>query len=132
MEVVSAAIALVVPFLASAAGAAGNAAGRATDEGVRRLWRSMMRNAEREDDGGASSALRRLRENPTDPATQAAAVEALRSLAASDPQFLEGLRTMVTEADSAGHNIAMTTNLSGDAQIGKQINIGSAGDVTIE
>jgi hypothetical protein len=132
MEVVSAAIALAVPYLAGAAGAAGNAAGRAADEGVRRLWRSMMHNAEREDDGRASSALRRLRQNPTDPATQTAAIEALQSLAASDPQFLEGLRAMVREADSAGHNITMTTNLGGDARIGKQINIGSAGDVTIE
>jgi len=132
MEVVSAAIALVVPYLAGAAGAAGSAAGRAADEGVRRLWSSMMRNAEREVDGRASSALRRLRQNPADSATQAAAVDAVQSLAASDPQFLDSLRTMVREADSARHNITMTTNLSGDAQIGKQINIGSPGDVTIE
>ena len=132
MEVVSAAIALIVPYLAGAAGAAGGAAGRAADEGVRRLWRSMIQNAEREVDGRASSALRRLRQNPTDSATQAAAVDALRALAAGDPQFLDSLRAMVREAGPVGHDITMTTNLSGDARIGKQINIGSAGDVTIE
>lgn len=132
MEVVSAAIALIVPYLAGAAGAAGGAAGRAADEGVRRLWRSMIQNAEREVDGGASSALRRLRQNPTDSATQAAAVDAVRALAAGDPQFLDSLRAMVREAGPVGHDITMTTNLSGDARIGKQINIGSAGDVTIE
>lgn len=132
MEVVSAAIALIVPYLAGAAGAAGGAAGRAADEGVRRLWRSMIQNAEREVDGRASSALRRLRQNPTDSATQAAAVDAVRALAAGDPQFLDSLRAMVREAGPVGHDITMTTNLSGDARIGKQINIGSAGDVTIE
>jgi hypothetical protein len=132
VEVVSAAIALIVPYLAGAAGAAGGAAGRAADEGVRRLWRSMMQNAEREVDGRASSALRRLRQNPTDSATQAAAVDAVRALAAGDPQFLDSLRAMVREAGPVGHDITMTTNLSGDARIGKQINIGSAGDVTIE
>jgi len=132
VEVVSAAIALIVPYLAGAAGAAGGAAGRAADEGVRRLWRSMIQNAEREVDGRASSALRRLRQNPTDSATQAAAVDAVRALAAGDPQFLDSLRAMVREAGPVGHDITMTTNLSGDARIGKQINIGSAGDVTIE
>ena len=132
MEVVAAAIALVVPYLAGAAGAAGDAAGRAADDGVRRLWHSMMHSAERQGGDGAGSALRRLRQNPTDPATQTAAVAAMQSLAAGDPQFLEALRAMVREADSPGHNVTMTTNLSGDAHIGKQINIGSTGDVRIE
>jgi hypothetical protein len=56
----------------------------------------------------------------------------VRALAAGDPQFLDSLRAMVREAGPVGHDITMTTNLSGDARIGKQINIGSAGDVTIE
>ena len=124
MEVVSAAIALVVPYLARAGGAV-------ADEGLRTLWAAMTARAEDAADDAARGALAGLHDNPNDPARKAAATDAVTTLVASDPQFRTELTEIVKRMADRTPNVTMSTSVSDNARVEKLVNIQSAGDVTI-
>lgn len=124
MEVVSAAIGLVIPYLARAGGAV-------ADEGLRALWQTMTARAEDAADDAAQGALTRLRADPEDPARKAAATQAVTTLAASDPAFQSELTEIVKRVADRTPDVTMSTTVSDNARVDKLVNIQSAGDVTI-
>jgi hypothetical protein len=124
MEIVSTAFGFLIPYLA-------HAGSDAADEGLRRLWSSMTARAEASSDDAARTALARLRDDPADPHHRAAAIDAVASLAARDAAFLAELRSLVESVKAERTDVAISTTVSDHARIEKQVNIGTAGDVTI-
>jgi hypothetical protein len=124
MEVVAAAIGLVIPYLARAGGAV-------ADEGLRTLWAAMTARAEDAADDAARGALAGLHADPNDPARKDAATQAVTTLAAGDPAFRAELTEIVKRLADRTPDVTMSTTVSGNARVDKLTNIQSAGNVTI-
>jgi tetratricopeptide (TPR) repeat protein len=76
-------------------------------------------------------ALQQARTRPEDPATISALAQALVALGKADPAFGSELVGLVAQAQQAPQMAGLVTNVSGQAQVSKLVNIAVAGRVNV-
>jgi len=126
----SAAVALLAPYLAKAAGAFATKAGEAALEGTKSLLAAIRRKFSHDGDDYAAQTLQRLEERPDDKGRQSGLESVLAEKAHEDPSFAEELKKLV-EASTAGQPVTNFLTQVYGGEVGKIVNIGEAGTVNI-
>jgi hypothetical protein len=131
MDPVSAAVALLAPYLARAGEAAATKAGEAAVSGAKALLVMIRRRFSRDGDHYAQQTLARLEEKPEDQARQAALQGVLAEKAKEDPSFATELEQIVKQTTFDQPVAQFLTQVYG-GKVGKIVNIGAAETVNID
>jgi hypothetical protein len=121
------AVALVSPWIARVGEGAAHKLGEKAVEKLERLY-GLIKTRLTAD--GESLTLLNLQQAPGDEGAKSAVAESLSRKMASDPKLAEEVRRLVTEAKNDPSVSQFLTQVYG-GEVGKIVNIGSAGDVTI-
>lgn len=134
LQVVSEAVALIAPlapYFAKAGEAVAKKIGEDGYEKVKAIYGAIHAKLRSDSDSEALQVLHSLEGAPADEEHRAALAHALTAKVIGDPEFATNLERLV-EAAKQNRNLArFMTNISGDAEVGKVINIGQADNTTI-
>jgi hypothetical protein len=129
MEIATAAVALLAPYLAKAGEAAAGKAGEAAVSGARALLKAIRGRFDADDDQEAKQTLEQFEQQPDDEERQAELARVLSEKAETDPDFREELQRRVDDATGGRSVNEFLTQVYG-GEVGKIVNIGQARDVT--
>lgn len=131
MDPTSAAVTLLAPYLAKFGEAAASKAGEAAVNGAKALLEIIRRQFSRKGDENGRQTLERLEEKPEDSGRQADLQRVIAEHVKNDPGFAGDLNRLVQETTFNRPVGQFLTEVYG-GEVGKIVNIGSAGTVHIE
>jgi hypothetical protein len=131
-QIAQAAAVLLVPYLSKVGEVVADKAGGKAWETVEGLYETIRRKFTADQDDYAEKTLQRLEEQPTNKGRQEALADLLAEKGQSDPKFAEELSGSVRGASQDTAVIQFMTEVYGEAQVGKLINIGQAGVINID
>jgi hypothetical protein len=131
-QIVTAAAALLGPYLAKAGEAVAKKIGEAVWDKVANLHQAIRRKFSKDKDEYAQKTLQRLEEQPTNEGRQAALADVLEEKAQTDPAFAQELAQLVRTTAEDKHVSQFLTQVYDQAQVDKIINIGQVGVVNID
>jgi hypothetical protein len=131
LDPVSAAVALLVPYLAKFGEAVASKAGEAAVEGGKAILEIIKRRLGRDADEYGRQTLTRLEAKPEDEGRQSALRSVLADKVMEDREFADDLERIVQQTTSNQPVGQFLTEVYG-GEVGKIVNIGSAGTVHIE
>jgi len=131
MEPISAAVALLAPYLAKFGEAAASKAGDAAIDGAKAILELIRGQFSRKGDDYDRQTLDRLEKQPEDSARQTALQGVLAEHAKNDAEFSDNLSRVVKETTLDRPVKDFLTQVYG-GQVGKIVNFGSAGTVNID
>ncbi|CAA9250387.1 MAG: hypothetical protein AVDCRST_MAG77-2046 [uncultured Chloroflexi bacterium] len=138
VQLATAAVAVLAPFLSSLAQKAGSVvvdrlaedAGAGAEKAVDALYEAVRQKFASDGDKDAEHSLEGLAAKPDSKARQAAVAEVLEEKAKADPAFAEHLAELVRSVEQDPQASQFLTQVSGNASVRNIANIGRAGDVT--
>jgi hypothetical protein len=131
MDPTSVAVALIAPYLKKFGEGAASKAGEAAVNGTKALLEMIRRQFGKKGDENGRQALKQLEETPEDSTHQATLQGVLAEHMKNDPEFAGDLNRRVQEITFNRPVGQFLTEVYG-GEVGKIVNIGSAGVVHIE
>ena len=131
MDIASAAIALLAPYLAKAGKSFASKVGEAAFEGTKALLAAIRGKFKADEDPYAEMTIERLEQLPEDSGRQAALASVVAEKAAQDPAFADEIKRLVEGATGGRPVGAFLTQVYG-GEVGKIVNIQNAGIVNID
>lgn len=125
--VTTTAAALLTPYLAKVGEEVAKQAGDAVWNMAESLYHMIRRKFTTDQDTYAQQTLQRLQEQPTNEARQAALADVLNEKIQADPSFAQELRQLVQNTTQAQGINQFLTQVYGNAQVNKIVNIGQTG-----
>lgn len=125
-------LAPVLPFIVKSGEKFAEKIGEASYNKVRALYESIRNKFDSDQDQYALQSLQRLEEQPADESRQAVVASVINEKAQTDLKFADELERRIREAKGDTSLSQFITNVSGNAQVGKILNIGQAGNITID
>lgn len=132
VQIATAAVALLAPYLIKAGESAAGKVGEKALEKVEALYQAIRRRFAADKNDYAEKTLQRMEEQPTSEGCQAALADILAEKAQNDPGFAQELMQLVQSATQDKTVVQILTQVYGNARVGKIINIGNAGVVNID
>jgi hypothetical protein len=139
VQLATAAVAVLAPFLASLAQKAGAAvvdrlateAGAGAGKAVEALYQAIKGKFAADKDDDAEQSLESLAAKPESEGRQAALAEVLAEKAESDPAFAQRLVELVQEVEHDPVASQFLTQVTGNARVDTIVNAGRVDDLTI-
>jgi hypothetical protein len=133
----TAAVAILAPYLTSLAAKVGESvtenlakkAGSGAGGAVETLYQTIRQKFTADRDTNAERSLKSLETEPDSKVSQTAVAAVLDEKAQADPAFAKELADLVQQARQDPKVAKFLTNVYGNAQVNKLVNIGQAGDV---
>ncbi len=123
----TAAVALLAPYLAKAGEEVAQKVGDAAWQMAASLYQAIRRKFTKDQDAYAQQTLQRLKEQPTNEARQAALADVLNEKVQADPSFAQELKQLVQDTTQTQGINQFLTQVYGQAQVEKIVNIGQTG-----
>jgi predicted membrane chloride channel (bestrophin family) len=123
----TAAAALLAPYVAKVGEEVAQKAGDAAWQMAASLYQAIRRKFTKDQDAYAQQTLQRLEEQPTNEARQAALADVLNEKVQADPSFAQELKRLVQETTQTQGINQFLTQVYGQAQVEKLVNIGQTG-----
>lgn len=124
---ITAAVALLAPYLGKAGEEIAQKAGDATWKMIGSLYQVIKHKFTRDQDTFAQQSLQRLEEQPNNEARQAALADILNEKAQSDPGFAQELKQLVQNTTQTQGINQFLTQVYDNAKVDKIVNIGQLG-----
>ncbi len=125
--ITTAAAALLAPYLTKAGEEVAKQAGDAAWQMAASLYQAIRRKFTKDQDAYAQQTLQRLEEQPTNEARQAALADVLNEKVQADPSFAQELKGLVQDTTQTQGINQFLTQVYGNAQVEKIVNIGQTG-----
>ncbi|NEQ62609.1 MAG: hypothetical protein F6K53_36615 [Moorea sp. SIO4A1] len=126
LNIAKAAVSILTPYLAQVGGSVAQEVGGSVWKKTKEVHSAIVKQFSGE--GTAQQALERLEEEPLNEVKKADFIRFLKEKLEADRKFAEQLKELIEDVPQVGNN-EFNTNIQGGS-VGKQVNIGSAGDVS--